>query len=105
VLSEFGIPFVYVIERDASQERVVYRARRRRIEIRDIAFRPVEVELVQGLESGEKIATSSLRQLRDGVQVEPTMVTRDAPVSDVATSTEGEEAHPPRSRPAEGEGG
>ena len=104
VLSEFGIPFVYAIERDTSQEREVYRARKRRVEIRDIAFRPVEVEVVKGLESGEKIATSSLRQLRDGVQVSPRMTTGNAGVSEVVSRIEGDESLPTHTL-REGDGG
>jgi len=64
-LDQFGVRFVYVIE--PGDEGLV--VRRRRVAVRDIPFRPEEIELVSGLEDGERIATSGIRELRDGAAV------------------------------------
>jgi len=64
-VDEFGLRFVYVIEAEDGE----LRARRRRIAVRPIPFRPAELEVVTGLSPGEEIATSGVRQLRDGERV------------------------------------
>jgi membrane fusion protein (multidrug efflux system) len=64
-LDEFGLRFVWVIEREAG----VDVARRRRVEVRPLAFRPGVFELVSGLEEGMRIAVTDIRQLRDGERV------------------------------------
>lgn len=68
VLDEFGLSFVYVVH--AEPEGVVV-AVRRRVAVRGVPFRPGELEVTEGLDVGERIATTGLRQLRDGVRVEP----------------------------------
>lgn len=64
-LEEFGLTYVFVLEADA--DRLV--ARRRRIAVRPVAFRPAEFEVLEGLADGEQIATGKLRDLRDGALV------------------------------------
>ena len=64
-LDQFGVRFVYVVE--AADGGLV--ARRRRVDVRDIPFRPEEIELISGVEDGERIATSGIRELRDGAAV------------------------------------
>ena len=68
VLEEFGVSFTYAVEGIASDAPV---ARRRRVEVRDIPFHPARLQVVSGLKVGDRIATSSLRQLRDGLAVAP----------------------------------
>ena len=67
VFEEFGVSFAYVIEQGTGPgDRV---ARRRQLEVREIPFHPTRLEVVSGLAVGDRIATTSLRQLRDGVAV------------------------------------
>jgi membrane fusion protein (multidrug efflux system) len=68
VLDEFGLSFVYVIQPAPEGNHV---AERRRVTARGVPFRPGQLELVEGIAAGERIATTSLRQLRDGVRVAP----------------------------------
>lgn len=65
-VDEFGLSFVYVLERNGSG----MVARRRRVEVRDVAFEPGVVQVDAGLEPGETIATTGMRQLSDGAPVE-----------------------------------
>lgn len=67
VLNEFGLPFVYVVSEEGGEAIV----RRRRITAHAIPFQPGSLEVTEGLRIGEQIATTSLRQLRDGSRVEP----------------------------------
>ncbi len=71
VLDEFGLSFVYVIEEGEDGQAI---ARRRRVRAGDVPFQPAELEIAEGLAAGERIATSHLRQLRDGVRVDPRTV-------------------------------
>jgi membrane fusion protein (multidrug efflux system) len=66
-LDEFGLRFVWVVERDASDGDWV--ARRRRVAVRPLPFRPGEFEVLSGLAEGEEIAITGMRQLRDGERV------------------------------------
>ena len=72
-VDEFGLRFVFVIEGQSDSALV---ARRRRIEVRPMPFRPGEFEVVSGLEQGERISVTGTRQLRDGerVRLRPTAV-------------------------------
>jgi membrane fusion protein (multidrug efflux system) len=81
VLDEFGLSFVYVVEPGGPEGPV---ARRRRIETRAVPFQPGDFEVTRGLSEGERIATTELRQLADGVRVEPRadLARRDAPVEE-----------------------
>ena len=49
------------------------------MKIRDIPFRPEEVEVVSGLADGERVATLGMAELRDGsrVRFEETPVVAD----------------------------
>ena len=66
VLSDFGLPFVYVVHTEPDGES---KARRRRVTVQSVPFQPGTLEVTQGLTAGEAIATTSLRQLRDGSRV------------------------------------
>jgi len=44
-------------------------ARSRRVVVRELPFLPTQLELVSGVESGERIAISPLAELRDGTEV------------------------------------
>ena len=59
-----GLHFVYVLERSDGDGTHV--ARRRQVEVRPVPFRPADYEVVTGLETGERIAGSRVRDLRDG---------------------------------------
>ncbi len=62
---EFGLTYVFVLEDE--DDRLV--ARRRRVEVRPVPFRPAELQVTEGIEPGERIAASNLRDLSDGVRV------------------------------------
>lgn len=64
-VEEFGVTYVYVIA--ARGDGLV--ATRRRIGARAVAFRPTELQVVEGLAAGERIATSNLRNLSDGIGI------------------------------------
>lgn len=64
-LDQFGSRFVFVIAREESG----LVARQRRVRVRDIPFHPEDVELVSGVEDGERIAVEGIRELRDGAAV------------------------------------
>jgi membrane fusion protein (multidrug efflux system) len=64
-IEEFGLTYVYALEAEGDQ----WIARRRRVEVRPVAFRPAEVEVTGGLRHGERIAAAGLRELRDGLAV------------------------------------
>jgi membrane fusion protein (multidrug efflux system) len=71
-LDEFGQRFVYVVESaDSDREPDALVARHRRIQVRRLPFRPADFEVTAGLEAGEVIAVTALRQLSDGVEVRP----------------------------------
>ncbi len=64
-VSEYELHYVYVLEPDGDR----YTARRRRVSLRAVPFRPQLIEIVDGIEAGERIAASSVEQLRDGLTV------------------------------------
>lgn len=63
----FGIWSVAVVGAPDARGRA--RIERRRIEVRDLAFRPGELEVVRGLEPGERIVVSGAREVRPGETV------------------------------------
>lgn len=65
-VDEFGLRFVFLVEADG-QGAV---ARRQRIEVREVPFRPGLFQVTDGLVAGDRIATTGIRQLQDGAQVE-----------------------------------
>jgi membrane fusion protein (multidrug efflux system) len=66
-LSDFGVHSVFVIEGQGGEAGWV--ARRRTVGLRPAPFRPGEFEVVSGLEAGEQVAITAVRQLRDGEPV------------------------------------
>jgi len=65
VQSEFDLSYVWRIESG-----IETRVRKQRVQVREIPFRPADFEVVSGLAAGDRIATSPLLQLRDGLPVE-----------------------------------
>ncbi len=63
IRSEFDLQYLFVLE-PSGENRAI--ARRRRVETRPLPFRPEILEVIQGLEPGERIATTGVRELRDG---------------------------------------
>ncbi|MCG8591419.1 MAG: efflux RND transporter periplasmic adaptor subunit [Proteobacteria bacterium] len=66
VLDEFGLAFVYLAEPGADEHTV---ARRRRVRVRDVPFQPTVLEVEAGLDRGDRIVTTQLRQLREGARL------------------------------------
>jgi len=62
---EFELDYVYVLEGDPSTPTV----RRRRVKTRPVPFRPDLIEVLDGLEDGERVAVSGVRELREGQRV------------------------------------
>ena len=64
-VEEFGLTYVYVItdEDDATV------ARRRRVTVGAVAFRPTLLAVFEGVDAGERIVAEGLRNLRDGMLV------------------------------------
>jgi membrane fusion protein (multidrug efflux system) len=71
IVDEFGLKHVFVIESASDAEGAAHVARKRRVKLREIPFDPTRYEVLGGLADGERIAISSVRQLRDGVAVRP----------------------------------
>jgi membrane fusion protein (multidrug efflux system) len=65
-VDEFGLRFVYRIEEQGG----ILVARRRRVGVRELPFRPGEFEVLSGLADGDEIALTATRQLRDGEQIQ-----------------------------------
>jgi len=63
----FGLRSVFVIE--ARDDGSGFVARRRRVEVRPVPFRPADFEVVAGIRPGELIAVTGTRQLRDDESV------------------------------------
>jgi membrane fusion protein (multidrug efflux system) len=67
VYREFEVDYVYVLERqDGASEALV---QRRKLDVEPVAFRPDLIDVEAGLEPGEWIAVSGIRELRDGLLV------------------------------------
>lgn len=81
---EFEVDYVYVLEPEharagapddpppgveASAGEEQAWARRRRVAVEPVPFRPELVDVTRGLEPGERIAVSAVRELRDGLPV------------------------------------
>ena len=67
-VEEFGLRFVWVIEPE-EQEGGAFVARRRRVGVRSLPFRPAEFEVLSGVAEGEEIALTGMGQLREGERV------------------------------------
>jgi len=66
-IDEFGLHSVFVVEAAEVGGNEV--AKRRRVEVRPMPFRPAELEVVSGLEPGQRVVVSGARQLSDGEAV------------------------------------
>jgi membrane fusion protein (multidrug efflux system) len=62
---EFELDYLFVLEGDSGAAV----ARRRRVKIRPVPFRPDLIEVIEGLNNPERIAVSSVRELREGQRV------------------------------------
>ena len=67
VSSEFEIDYLYVLEDESDGGAA--RVERRRVAVRPVPFRPQLLDVTSGLASGERIALSGIRDLRDGSRV------------------------------------
>jgi membrane fusion protein (multidrug efflux system) len=65
IQSEFELDYLFVLEGDSGAPVV----RRRRVEARPVPFRPGLIEVIEGLEDGDRVAVSGVRQLREGQRV------------------------------------
>jgi membrane fusion protein (multidrug efflux system) len=65
-IREYELDYVYVLE----SRNGVWQARRRRVSLRPVAFRPHLAQVVEGLEEGEQIAVTGVAELRDGLSVQ-----------------------------------
>jgi len=68
-VDEFGVRSVYVIDPIGTGPAPDFVAHRRRVQVRQVPFRPTEFEVIEGLARGEMIAVTATRQLRDGEAV------------------------------------
>jgi membrane fusion protein (multidrug efflux system) len=66
-IEEFGLHSVFVVEAARAGGNAI--AKRRRVEVRPMPFRPAELEVVSGLEAGQRVVVSGARQLGDGDRV------------------------------------
>jgi membrane fusion protein (multidrug efflux system) len=65
IQSEFELDYLFVLEGDSGAAVV----RRRRVKTRPVPFRPDLIEVIEGLDNPERIAVSSVRELREGQRV------------------------------------
>ncbi len=63
--SEFELSYVFVVEEVDGRSVVV----RRPVSLRRVPFRPDLVEVLSGLQDGDRVAVSRIRELRDGLPV------------------------------------
>ena len=68
VYQEFEVQYVYVLDSSEAAEGEA-QARRRRVVVEPVPFRPDLLDVASGVEPGERIATSGVRELRDGLSV------------------------------------
>jgi RND family efflux transporter MFP subunit len=64
---EFELEYVFVLDGEPGDGT---RARRQRVSTRPLPFRPELAEVTDGLEGGERIAVSGVRELHDGARVD-----------------------------------
>ena len=65
---QFELDYVYVLDRETDSGSIAV-ASRRRVSVRPVPFRPDLMDVSEGLEPGDSIASSGLRDLRDGTRV------------------------------------
>ncbi len=68
VYREFGVDYLYVLDTSESTTGQAL-VERRRVVVHTVAFRPELFDVAKGLEPGEWIAVSGIRDLRDGLLV------------------------------------
>jgi membrane fusion protein (multidrug efflux system) len=66
LVEEYDLRFVYVVGPD---DEGGLRVDRRRVSVRDLPFDPGLVEVIEGLESGDRVAVSGVQSLTDGAAV------------------------------------
>ena len=83
VSREFELEYLYVLEPADGGDT----ARQRRVKTRPVAFQPELLEITDGVEAGERIATSGVAALRDGqlVRVRQSASTAARPAEDPAS--------------------
>lgn len=107
VFREFDLEYVYALD-EPNADGSHATARRRRVTTRPVAFHPELVDLLSGVEAGERIATSGVSDLQEGLRVRVRRTRgEDAAVAEVAplpalperpeTSSEGTAAGEPAS--------
>jgi hypothetical protein len=71
VQREYELDFVWVLEAEPPSDagETIATARRRRVRAVPVPFRPDLVDVTSGLEEGELVATSNLRELAEGLRV------------------------------------
>ena len=67
-LEEFDLTYVYAVDEDNENPGHPV-ARRRRVIVRPVPFLPGELEVISGLEAGEVIVASGVRNLREGLHL------------------------------------
>lgn len=75
LVREFELDYVFRLEGEGSEAI----ARRVRVAIRPVPFRPDRIEIREGLDPGDRIAISSAAQLRDGTRVRVLEPSGEAP--------------------------
>lgn len=93
VFSEFDLDYVYILEPSDTSDNAI--AHRRRVTARPVPFRPESLEIRAGLEAGERIASSGIRNLRDGQLVG----TREGLATETTATAAAEEPRPRDSAP------
>ena len=73
---EYELDFVWVLEPETGIDggEIIANARRRRVRAIPVPFRPDLVDVSSGLEEGDVVATSNLRELSEGLRVRVTPV-------------------------------
>jgi membrane fusion protein (multidrug efflux system) len=62
VLHEFELDYVFTLDEDDS-------ARRVRVETQPVSFRPDQIEIIDGLDEGDRVVISGVEELRNGLRV------------------------------------
>jgi RND family efflux transporter MFP subunit len=68
VRREFELDYLYVLEPENGDSDVAV-AKRRRVSTRPVAFRPDMFSIEEGVQDGERVAVTGIRELRDGQRV------------------------------------
>jgi membrane fusion protein (multidrug efflux system) len=65
IIEEFGLSYVFVLSGPADS----LIARRQAVRVRAVPFQPSQLQVIEGIEEGQQIAASNLRDLSDGLPV------------------------------------